>query len=89
MPGATERIRGRAGCEQRERVLQAHNWMCVRCREEGLLVLAAEVDHRVPLEQGGSNDDSNLDPLCDPHHKAKTAFEARKRARGPGGVVSS
>lgn len=86
--GATERIRGRAGFEQRERVLAAHNYLCVRCREQGLLVLAAEVDHRIPLEQGGSNDDPNLDPLCGPHHKAKTAAEARQRAGRPGGVGS-
>ena len=48
-----------------------------------------EVDHRTPLEQGGSNEDSNLQLLCawvDEHgvkrgcHAEKTREEAQKRA---------
>jgi 5-methylcytosine-specific restriction enzyme A len=81
-PGATERIRGRAGMEQRERVAKAHNYLCVKCLALGRIVAFAEIDHRVPLEQGGSNDDSNLDPLCTPCHQAKTAAEAAARGVG-------
>lgn len=39
-----------------------------------------ELDHIVPLVDGGSHDDSNLQTLCTPCHKAKTALEAAKRA---------
>jgi len=39
-----------------------------------------QIDHKVPLEQGGSNDDDNLQPLCNDCHQAKTAAEARARA---------
>ncbi|WP_429344005.1 HNH endonuclease [Paraburkholderia sp. GAS42] len=36
----------------------------------------------MPLEQGGSNDDGNLNLLCVECHNAKTAQEAAARARG-------
>ncbi|WP_394365183.1 HNH endonuclease signature motif containing protein [Paraburkholderia kirstenboschensis] len=39
-----------------------------------------QVDHHVPIEQGGSNDDSNLNLLCDDCHKVKTASEAKGRS---------
>jgi 5-methylcytosine-specific restriction protein A len=41
-----------------------------------------QVDHDVPLEQGGSNEDENLNLLCVECHSAKTAQEAAARARG-------
>jgi len=40
-----------------------------------------EVDHIVPLVDGGSFDFENLQTLCIPCHKRKTAEEARERAR--------
>jgi len=42
-----------------------------------------EIDHRIPLEQGGTNDDSNLETLCggpDGCHDLKTRQEAKDRA---------
>jgi len=39
-----------------------------------------EVDHVVPLVDGGSHDLDNLQTLCTPCHRAKTAEEARARA---------
>ena len=39
-----------------------------------------ELDHIVPLVDGGSHDPSNLQTLCTPCHKNKTAQEARQRA---------
>jgi 5-methylcytosine-specific restriction endonuclease McrA len=38
------------------------------------------VDHITPLWDGGANEDPNLQLLCDPCHKAKTAAEAALRA---------
>ncbi len=40
-----------------------------------------EVDHIVPLVDGGSFDFENLQTLCIPCHTRKTADEARARAR--------
>lgn len=65
----------------------------VACRECGLIVAGAdpmsgedchpwEADHIVPLEDGGEHELENLQPLCVPHHREKTAREnaARRRA---------
>lgn len=41
-----------------------------------------ELDHVVPLIDGGSHELANLQSLCTPCHKKKTADEARQRARG-------
>lgn len=42
-----------------------------------------ELDHIVPLIDGGGHELSNLQTLCTPCHKEKTAEEARKRAKRP------
>ena len=39
-----------------------------------------ELDHIIPLVDGGTHDPSNLQTLCTPCHKKKTAQEARQRA---------
>jgi 5-methylcytosine-specific restriction endonuclease McrA len=39
-----------------------------------------ELDHIIPLIDGGSHDDENLQSLCTPCHTRKTAEEARARA---------
>lgn len=41
---------------------------------------AWESDHLVPLADGGANDDQNLQLLCQPCHRDKTAAEATARA---------
>lgn len=79
--GATERIRGGAWMKTRQRVALAHGYRCASC---GCVWVSSrdQIDHAIPLEQGGSNDDSNLQPLCNTCHEAKTAAEAGRRARG-------
>jgi 5-methylcytosine-specific restriction endonuclease McrA len=39
-----------------------------------------EADHRIPLEDGGPHHMDNLQVLCVPHHRRKTAREATERA---------
>ena len=80
--GATLRLRGDAWMKIRRRVLVAGNFTCVDC---GHVSQTNEVDHQIPLEQGGSNDDSNLRIRCKPCHADKTAREARVRTGGGGG----
>ncbi|WP_069238786.1 MULTISPECIES: HNH endonuclease [Burkholderia cepacia complex] len=76
--GTTPRIRGSRWVKTRQRIAVAQEFKCRRC---GCVWLPwrDQVDHDVPLEQGGSNDDGNLQLLCDDCHKAKTAEEARSR----------
>ena len=54
----------------RRRVLQRDGYACQCC---GIVRADNDVDRRIPLEQGGSNDDSNLWLLCHECHAAKTA----------------
>lgn len=53
--------------------------LCVHCQRSGRVSVAAEVDHIVPLHQGGADDETNLQSLCAPCHQAKTAREAAGR----------
>ncbi len=64
---------------RRRRVNEAHGGVCYYpgCEEtEGL-----EFEHAIPLWMGGRDDDSNTAPMCRAHHKAKTALDAKLRAK--------
>ncbi|UXC18549.1 HNH endonuclease [Comamonas squillarum] len=77
---ATPRTRGRKWMTKRERWLQA-NPLCCDCQAEGTVTAGQEVDHIIPLWQGGADDESNYATRCIPHHAAKTKREAAERAR--------
>jgi 5-methylcytosine-specific restriction protein A len=53
--------------------------LCRTCAETGRAVVAVTVDHIIAKALGGTDDQDNLQPLCDPCHKAKTAREAAFR----------
>lgn len=48
---------------------------CRLCRENRRIVPSTTVDHIVPKARGGTNDRPNLQALCLPCHKSKTARE--------------
>lgn len=73
-----ERITGRKLQERRARKRQ-ENPLCVRCEERGVTRPWTQLDHKVPLWQGGADTDENTEGLCDPCHEAKTSEEARAR----------
>lgn len=81
-PGRFERKRGSAGAKDRNQIKDRDCGLCQECRRQGKTTVGSDVDHIVPLEQGGTNEQSNLELLCEPCHKAKTAREAAQRARG-------
>lgn len=62
------------------------------CRYPGCEVTEGlEVDHIIALELGGKDRDHNLQCLCGPHHKRKTAVDAgliakakRRKAKAEG-----
>lgn len=51
------------------------------CKDCGRVAYGKEghADHRVPLEDGGSDDDENLDWRCSRCHGKKTREEQRRR----------
>ncbi|CNI84402.1 HNH endonuclease signature motif containing protein [Yersinia enterocolitica] len=49
--------------------------LCQQCLREGLVVSGTTVDHIIPKAHGGTDEPSNLELLCWPHHRKKTAVE--------------
>lgn len=61
---------------RRLRLLVLHSEpLCRECKKNGRLTAATEVDHIIPLSKGGTNELSNLQPLCHECHSRKTASE--------------
>jgi len=62
-----------------------------RLRELGFKIRTSlwELDHIVPLIDGGSHELSNLQTLCTPCHKTKTAEESRARAARRNGSAAA
>lgn len=65
---------------RRLRILRRDAFVCAAC---GRVVYgqSAHVDHITPLEEGGTDDDANLQTLCGSCHGAKTRAEQRRRGR--------
>lgn len=76
----TKRGYGAAWRRIRSYVLQRDKYLCVPCFDVGRVTEAAEVDHKVPLAEGGTEDVENLQAICTECHKKKTQTES-KRAR--------
>lgn len=64
----------------RDRVLKK-GCHCVMCFEKGLITMATEVDHKVPLFKGGTDDEANLQPLCTECHKDKSRMDLGLKIR--------
>lgn len=64
---------GRPWRRKRETILVRDNYTCQVC---GLVTLDLEVDHVINIAQGGTDDEGNLQSLCVPCHKVKTAAES-------------
>ena len=86
MTPAEARAARRTARYQRARAaFLADNPLCAECRREGRTVGAAELDHVVPIAEGGDFwDRANWQGLCGPHHEAKTATENASRAAPEG-----
>ncbi len=81
-----KRLRGRAGVRLREQVRREEP-LCRKCLEMGRTRATEEVDHIRPLSAGGSNARSNLQGLCVPCHKEKSAREQAVVPAAPIGAV--
>ena len=62
----------------RARILKRDKGLCQLCLRAGVVREAKTVDHIIPKAHGGTDADSNLQSLCWPFHKAKTARERLK-----------
>jgi 5-methylcytosine-specific restriction protein A len=66
--------------QQRRRRLAAEP-LCRRCKAKGIVRIATVPDHIIALVNGGTDDDSNIQCLCQPCHDAKTAEDMGWRPR--------
>jgi len=71
---------GRPWRRKRDAVLKRDGYVCQPCKRNNHTTMATEVDHVIPQAEGGSDDETNLQAICDPCHKAKTADEAKRGA---------
>lgn len=83
---------GRPWSRKREAVFKRDNFLCQIHLHKGLLVAvelhghkAGVCDHKIPLSEGGTDDESNLQTICQDCDKEKTAIESRK---GRGGSIA-
>ena len=74
----TERGYGYAWQKLRKQILKRDNYLCVKCSEQGRLTEAKEVDHIKAKAHGGTDDWDNLQSLCTPCHREKTAKEGKR-----------
>lgn len=61
----------------REDLFRRHP-LCEPCEQQGRVSLATIRDHRIPLEEGGLDDETNEQAICKSCHKAKTAAESQR-----------
>ena len=57
--------------------------LCRVCAAAGKITPADTVDHIVPLREGGTNEESNLQSLCKPCHSSKTNAERNRAGSAP------
>jgi 5-methylcytosine-specific restriction protein A len=66
------RVRGRKAVAQRKRRLTLEP-LCRHCLARGYTTAATTPDHIIPLHKGGTDEDSNIQCLCESCHRTKTA----------------
>jgi 5-methylcytosine-specific restriction endonuclease McrA len=59
--------------EARKYVFDRNGYQCQSCHEIELSAKKLQIDHIVPLAQGGTNDISNLQTLCAKCNREKSA----------------
>lgn len=77
--GMTQRIRGNSLYAVMRKFERGNPRICATCIRAGQVSYGEELEHIVPLWQGGSESDANREWICKAHHLIKTAGEAVQR----------
>ena len=79
LPGADDLrgLSGRPWRRVRDRIMRRDSYLCQTCRRRGKIVAATEVDHVLPVAQGGTDHPDNLAAICKRCHGIKTALEGQ------------
>lgn len=76
--GTTSRSADAKWRKTAKRILKRDNHRC-QIRYVGICTgIASEVDHRIPVTRGGTDQDSNLQGACHPCHLAKSSDEGHE-----------
>ena len=81
----TKRITGRKLQRMRDALFK-RNPLCVLCEAKGIFTPATQRDHIKALAEGGLDDESNEQGLCDGCHREKSLAEAVRGRWGRGGA---
>ena len=73
-PSRTGNIRAPISPKLRYRILMRDNSICQRCGAKASDGEKLHVDHKIPVEFGGDNSESNLWTLCEPCNEGKKAY---------------
>ena len=76
-----ERGYGKEWDKLRKQALTRDKHLCQPSRRNHRITPATQVDHKTPKAKGGTDHLSNLQSICEPCHKAKTAQENGQTAR--------
>jgi 5-methylcytosine-specific restriction endonuclease McrA len=79
-PTAVVRANSRERARQRRQVINRDGPLCRSCSTDIRVVASAHMDHVIALKDGGVDDISNMQLLCEECHKLKSAAEATARA---------
>jgi 5-methylcytosine-specific restriction endonuclease McrA len=71
---STGKKRTQIDAKTRYRILQRDNSTCQRCGRTVADGIKLDIDHKIPVDWGGSNDDNNLWSLCQECDIGKQAF---------------
>ncbi len=80
---ATPRLRGRRWMAICAHMMRKQPW-CMACLARGVYTPGRQTDHIVPLSLGGTDDESNLQRLCNPCHDEKSEREEKSRLAAKG-----
>ena len=73
-PSGTGNVRATISPKLRYRILMRDNSICQRCGAKVSDGVKLHVDHKIPVEFGGDNSESNLWTLCEPCNEGKKAY---------------
>jgi len=72
---SSQRGYGSAWQRLRKTIVARDKGLCQACRRDDRAVQGKDVDHIIAKANGGTDDPSNLELLCAPCHRSKTANE--------------
>lgn len=76
---ALRKTNGHQWQKVRERIMARDCGLCQECKRNGRITHGKEIDHIIPIDKNGTDDDDNLQLLCHACHVAKTNRDMGRR----------